>query len=155
MDFQDFNVTHFLDALAATYRANGIRVDYLPFVYGADFLPISGNTTARQTVTIDHDSDFILCAQTNVTTNAATGVGVQFPTDLARIILSTGQRQLQNQATPVPSIFGTAQRPYTLYKPLVLPAKSSFEVELQRQGADNYNSRFSFLGVKAFLAQAA
>ena len=154
-DFQDFNVAHFLEALAQEYLAQGSEVDYLPFVYGAEFLPIAGNTTAEQTVTIDHDSDFILCAQTNSTVLNSTGAGVQFPADLVEIEIQTGQRSLQSDPAPLPAIFGTGQRPFVYYKPLVLSARSSFRVRLQRVGSDAYDSRFSFLGVKAFLRPAA
>jgi len=151
----DFNLTTFLEALAAEYAQDGYTLQTLPFVYGVDFFPLAVSGTARQTVTIDHDSDFALCQQNSASFVAATGVGVAFPEWTAQVRLSTSQRALQNQQTPGVNIFGTAQRPYQLYKPLVLPAKSSFEVTLVNGAVAAYNVSLSFIGVKLFAKKTA
>lgn len=150
MDFLDFNLTHYLDALAGEYRANGYDVVYQPFHYGADFLPLGASASTGVVVLIDHDSDFIITNQQFAAFDNA-GVNVPFPNVLATITSDTSQRQLQSQPVPLVSIFGTGQRPHLLFKPLLLPAKSSFTSTLSNQIATAVNVRLTFSGVKAFL----
>jgi hypothetical protein len=150
VDFLDFNLTHYLDALAGEYRANGYDVVYQPFHYGADFLPLAASATQSVTVLIDHDSDFILSNQ-QVAAFDVNGDNVGLPNVLCTITSDTSQRQLQSQAIPVISLFGTGQRPHLLFKPLLLPSKSSFTAKLQNLNPILVNVRLTFSGVKAFL----
>lgn len=150
MDFLDFNLTHFLDALAAEYRAKGYDVAYQPFHYGADFVPLAASATQNTVVLIDHDSDFILSNQQFAGFDA-NGDAVLFPNVLATITSDTSQRQMQSEPVPLVSIFGTGQRPHLMFKPLIIPAKSSFTVTLQNLVATAVNIRLTFSGVKAFL----
>lgn len=152
--FLDFNTAHYLDALREDYAAQGYDVAYLPFTYTADFLPLAASATQTTTVTIDHDSDFILGKQT-MTVFDGDGAGIEFPNFLARLIVETSQRQLQNRLTHALNLFGSAQRPNIYYKPLVLAAKSTFTVEAQDLSGADATIRLAFAGVKAFLRRAA
>lgn len=152
--FLDFNLAHYLDALREDYQQQGYDVSYLPFVYTADFLPLAASGTDTETVTIDHDSDFILGKQTFAVFDTD-GVGIEFPNFTARIIVTTSQRQLQNQATHALNLFGSAQRPNVLYKPLVLSSKATFAIEATDLSGAASNIRLAFHGVKAFLHRAA
>ena len=149
--FNDFSLTHYLDSLAAEYEQKGYSVDYRPFTYNANFLPIAATETAQTVVTIDHDSDFLLGYQTLAAFDAQTSTVIQYPNLLARIIVETQQRQLQNERTHVVNLFGTAERPWTYYKPALFSAKSSFTVELQNLTATPIDARFSFHGAKVIL----
>jgi hypothetical protein len=152
IDFLDFNLTNYLDTIAAQYRARGFDIFYLPFVYAADFLPIVAGTTATQIVTIDQGADFVWCYQTFACFTVA-GVATGSPDMTCRVTVDSSQRQIMSQAIHLTSFFGTGQRPHRLFKPVVLTAKSSMTVEVTNGTAANQNLRLSFAGVKAFLTR--
>lgn len=155
LDWLDFNYVHFLDALAAEYREQGYLVHYLPFVYGADFLPLTANATLPISTVIDHDADFVLCYQNFVASVQATGANVASPNVLAQQILETSGRRLQDKPTQIVNIFGTGQRPAVLFKPLVIPARSTISLVLQDLGGVTINIRASYIGVKAYVQDLA
>lgn len=153
MDFLDFNLTRWLDHQSALYRRRGYEVSYLPFVYGADFLPVT-NVAAIQTVTIDHDSDFFWCMSTASAFTAA-GAGTNNPNATILITADSSQRQIMNQRTALTNIFGTGLRPHRLIKPMLLPAKTTLSVEAVTVTGADQNLRLSFIGVKAFTTRRA
>ena len=153
LDFLDFHMTSWLDAFRAQYRARGFDVTYWPFVYGAEFLPLVANTTQQTTVTIDQDADFILCLQTFASFSDAGAVQAA-PNVLINLRLDTSQRFLMSQPVHLINIFGTGERPHQLFKPLLMPAKTTMNVEADSDSVANSNLRLSFIGVKAYLSRA-
>lgn len=149
MRFLDFNVTHFLDALAAEYRGRGVAVDYKPFCYVADFLPLASNSTETRQVAIDKDGDFCITAHEFTCFDGA-GASVAQPNVLVRLFPETSQRVLQSAPVHLLNIFGTGQQPHVLYRPLILPAKSSLRVELQNLQIVALTIRLVFEGVKVY-----
>lgn len=154
LDFLDFHMTSWLDAFRAQYRARGFDVAYWPFIYGAEFLPLVGNTTQQTQVTIDHDADFILCTQTFASFTTI-GAAVTAPNILINLRLDTSQRFLMSQPVHLTTIFGTGERPHVLYKPLLMPAKTTMNVEADSEQASDNVLRLSFIGVKAYLSRAS
>jgi hypothetical protein len=146
-------MTNFLVALAEEYRARGFDVAYQNFVYGADFLPLAANATDSRVVTIEHDSDFILCAQTQTVFTALTYV--LNPNVLTQTMSESSQRAFQNQNAHLLNTYGTGQRPFLWPKPIVFEAKSAFTVQCTDLSGTvgGQNIRLSFIGVKAFLRE--
>ncbi len=152
LNWLDFNYVHFLDALAEEYRAQGYLVHFQPFTYGADFLPLTLLTTQSVTTVIDHDADFVLCFQNFAATVAATNANLAAPNSLAQQILETSGRRLQDRPTHILNIFGTGQRPAVLFKPIVIPARSTISLELQDLGGITLDIRISYVGCKAYVS---
>lgn len=155
LSFLDHNLTKRLIAKRREYASRGFRVmQYLPFVYAADFLPLLGNTSDVDSVTIDQDADFLLCMQTFSAFSTA-GAAQSAPNILLRLTSDAVSRELQSQQVHVINCFGTGERPFILYEPLELPAKSSLTVEAQSLTATDINLRLSFIGVKVFKQPAS
>ena len=153
MDHATFNLTDFLDSLGAEYRARGFAVQYQPFVYPCDFLPLPASADVTGTVNVDQDADFIL-AQQAAAVFLADGTYVPNPNITVEIRPATSQRQLQSNPVNLGNVFGTGERPHLLFKPLVLAARSSMTVRLVDLSATLQYVRLSFEGVKAFLRKA-
>ncbi len=152
--FLDHNMTRRLDAKRKEYLDRGIRVtQYLPFVYAADFLPLLGNTTLLDQVTIDMENDFLLCMQTFAAFSTG-GVAQTAPNVLVKLTADVAARQLMSGQVHLINVFGTGERPYLYYEPLELPAKSSMSVEADSETATDLNLRLSFIGVKVFTERA-
>lgn len=147
MDTHLFNLTAFLDAQTAHYRARGQRIAFLPYCYEADFLGGAGT----QIVTTGDDADFIVCQQTFSAFTAA-GVGVPSPDATVRITDLTAQRELSDRALGLLSEFGTGERPRVLLNPLLLPPKTTLQIVATYTGTDTL--RLTLAGVKAQLARA-
>lgn len=103
-------------------------------------------------VNIQADADFLIINQTYDanTANAARNAGNYVIPNVSVLLVNTGGGyQYMDQAVPVPSIFGTAQYPYFLPEPLLLPAKSTLQVFANNYDpAAGYNLQLSFNGVK-------
>jgi len=153
IDSNDFSLQNFLDFLASEYRRKGFTVQYQPFVYGADFVPINAGITDSRGVAIDHDADFILSAQTFVSFETGGLVNLN-PNMLVSLSDQSSQRQLQNEPLHLVGTFGTGQRPFMYYKPLVLRRRSTLLVTLTNNTLQNHNTRLSFQGVKAYTTRA-
>jgi len=150
LNFLDFNMTRQLHAHKARLRKAGYKiVQFLPYVYAADYLPLTGNTTVQVPVTIDQDSDFLLCQQTFAAFTTA-GAAQSAPNILIRYTADAVARQLMSQAVHLANIFGTGERPYIWYQPLELPAKSNLHVEADSETATDLHLRLSFIGVKVY-----
>lgn len=146
----------YLDEIAASYEARGYRVQFLPFFYSAAWLPLVTATTQSQTITIDHDSDFI-CTQLgqSVHDTATPPVFDIQPRIQVRFILGTAQKRLDNIPIILPTAWGFGGQPTILAKPLVLPAKTTVELELEAvNGIPDRNVNLTLGGVKAFLSGA-
>ena len=150
-DFFDYSAAQFLDSLAQEYAARGYSVSYLPFAYSADWLPIAVGAREVRVIQIENDSDFILTHKAAVGFDNA-GATLERPNAIIEERIDTSQRSLQNQAFHVANGFGTGPRPQTLFKPLVLSAKTSLSITAENVDAVILRLRLSYLGVKAFLA---
>jgi hypothetical protein len=153
IDSNDFSLQNYLDTLASEYRRKGFTVQYQPFVYGADFVPINTLVTASVGVAIDHDADFILSAQTFVCFETGGLVNLN-PNMTVSLSDQSSQRQLQNEPLHLVGTFGTGQRPFLYFKPLVLRRRSTLLVTVTNSTLQNQNLRLSFQGVKAYTTRA-
>jgi hypothetical protein len=152
-DYHDFSIAGFLDQLAAAYESRGYRVGFLPFVYSVDFLPLLAATTDSRTMTIEADADFVGHSWTHICFNGAATGTVVLPRALVLITLDNNQRRLQNQPTMIGNVFGTGPAPMQMFKPLVLPAKSTLTFQVQNlSNSLDIRLRLSLCGVKAFLS---
>jgi hypothetical protein len=154
-DNNDFHQTYWLDALAADYRAKGFSVSFQPFVYGTDFLPIAIGATVTNPVTIDRDADFIWTGSTFAAFNPADAVTDPGPQMTVRHRLATSQRFLENAPVHLTTVYGTGERQYLWFKPLLLPAKSVVQVTVFNGVGVARNLHLSWIGVKAFISRAA
>lgn len=148
-EYLDYNLSHYLDALAAEYARDGFTVQYQPFSYPADFLPLAASAEQTVQVAIDQDADFVLAQQT-ITAFETDGTDVLAPNLTVQLRPTSSQRQLQTNPVHVGNVFGTGERPHLYFKPLVLSARSSLQVTLTNLVATAYNVYLNFEGVKAF-----
>lgn len=150
LDQLDYGTAYWLDYYEARARKNGYIVEYEPFIYPADFLPIAAAGTDEKPVTIDQYADFILTHQTLAVINNATGTAVTQPNFLARLIGESSGRQFQSDQVHVMNVFGTGQRPFILSVPPIFNASTTFSVELENIDAANaYRVHLAFIGVHA------
>lgn len=126
-----------------------VVLDY--FVYNAVF-PIAtfiANANVTVNIPINADSDFLI-DRTMLSSYSAAGVLVVDP-DYTTTWFDTGSgRQLQDQATHVRNVFGTAQRPYILPEPKLLKGASVLQVSLINATAVAALASCSFSGYKVF-----
>ncbi len=153
LDYFDFSQSRQLAKRKAELQRQGYKVTFRPFVYPSDFLPLTGNTTDSDVVTIDGDAPFIWCASTFSAFTTA-GVAQTAPNILIKLRPESVQRELMNNQVHLISIFGTGERPHQLYIPLELPAKSALSVDVDSDTADDINLRLSFIGVKVFITSS-
>jgi len=154
LDYFDFSQARQLAKRKSDLARAGYKATFWPFVYAADFLPLTGNTTSIVNVTIDGDAPFIWCAATFSAFSTA-GAPQSAPNILIRLRPETIQRELMNAQVHLISVFGTGERPHLLYVPQELPAKSVLSVEAASQTATDINLRLSFIGVKVTTRRAA
>lgn len=150
MEHLDWSQAAFLDSLEELHRRRGYEVDFQPGYYPADFLPLTAGATQEFPVTIDPDSDFVLCQQMGVYFDNA-GITLAAPNVLVEMRSEANQRDLQNQPVHLMGIFGTGERPYVYYRPLILRARGTLFVRLQSLSGGDINIRLTFGGVKAYL----
>lgn len=149
--YNDFGQTHFLDALAAHYKRRGFQVNYEPFTQVIEFLPILAGTTDQQSFTVDADADFVIC-QTTVSAFTTAGASVNNPNSVCELKNESTGRLYQSVAQHVQNLFGTGERPFLWYCPEVLASRTTISLLLTNLSVNDMNLRFSFIGVKAFLA---
>lgn len=120
------------------------------FVYGLRWLPLSASTTVTQSVAIESDSDFLICAITGfvVQTDESTVPSNGF--QLIELSDDGSGRRFQNQAQHWNNIVGVGTLPAYLPFPKLVPRASTVSVTLQNLVATDYNIRLSLLGFKIF-----
>lgn len=146
----DYPINHFLEKLRQEYRRKGSDVEFLPFTYNADFLPLAASATANVVSTTDHDSDFIIMQSMQATFTSPAGVFTKNPNILVRITHDVSGRRFEDRDTALTNTFGHGERPFPWMRPAFIPAKSSFTTTLSNQDAGNaFTVRLSYWGVKA------
>lgn len=151
LNYADHSLTRKLHARRAQRLAEGYRVvQFLPFVYAAEFLPLLANSSAPFNVTIDQDATFLLTASTFSSFSDA-GAAQTAPNILIRLTSDAVARQLMSAQVHLLNSFGTGERPFPWFEPLELPPKTNLTVEAQNLAGVNSNLRLSFIGVKEFL----
>lgn len=123
------------------------------FTYNITFNTIAASGTSVGTANIQGDSDFVWIRGTMIVTGAS---GLVFTSSAAAPFLievaDTGSgRQLQDSATHVSNLFGTAQLPFDLSYPKEFKASGQISVKLQNQDPANaFVVRLAFHGFKVF-----
>ena len=146
----EWPINAYLETTRAEYRAAGKDVEFLPFYYNAEFVPLNISVTTNVVNTCDHDSDFIIFQSMQTCFNVATGAIIASPNCLVRITQEVGGRRLEDRDTHLINIFGRAQRPFLWPRPLRVPAKSSWTTTVTSlDAANNLNLRLTYGGVKA------
>ncbi len=106
---------------------------------------------------VDTSSPFMLVSQTYKAdiAGAAQLSGTQvIPNATVFIQDQAGNRNWMNVAVPVASLFGTAQLPYFLPQPRLIPGNSTVNITLANYEAANTNNvRLSFHGYRLYAAQ--
>lgn len=125
------------------------------FTYNITFNTIAASATSVGTSNIQGDSDFWWVAGSVVITNAAgttfTGSGVA--PFLIELSDSSSGRNLQDSATHISNLFGTAQLPFYLPFPREFKASGQISAKLQNQDSGNaFVVRLALHGFKLFAA---
>lgn len=148
--FNDYPLNHFLEVLRSRYREGNKDVDFLPFYYNCDFLPIAANATVPVTNSTDQDADFIVFCTMQAAHEDGTVNHVQFPNMTVLITSQVAGRQIQDRATALINVFGRGQRPFPWPRPWVIPAKSSWTTLVSNlHPATDVSLRLTYGGVKA------
>lgn len=136
-----------LDDISMARRIKQIDTDH--FVHTATWNPLGAGATTPVQVQFQNDSDFIICKQM-ITAYSAVGVLVLLPDYLVTILLTGTGRQYQDAPQHVGNAFGTAQLPYILPEPKLVPGGSQMTVTLQNLTAVAARVDISFSGMKVF-----
>lgn len=140
-------------------QVDEIRRDF--YVYGSQAgttaIPLAPGASANSIINIEADSDFIL----QKFTYEADESGVAF-TDSTRplpnvnvLLTDSGSgRQLMQNPTPIPSIFGTGELPFILSNPRFFSRNTTIQVAYTNfDVAASYVIRLSFIGYKIYGTQ--
>jgi hypothetical protein len=133
------------------------------FTYTVDFGSIASGTTVPKTLLINSNSDFEVIKLTQnsyVDTAGDEGtilyddllMGVHYP-GLTVMITDTGtQKKFMDIATPLTSLFGTAQQPFVLPNTWVLKPNTALTIEVSNLYTANTiaNVQLAFVGRKIF-----
>lgn len=103
---------------------------------------------------VDTSSPFMLVSQTfksDLAGAAQTSGALIVPNQTVLIQDQSSNRNWQNLAVPLASLFGTAQLPYFLPQPRFLPANTNVQVTLANfEAANTPNTRLSFHGYRLY-----
>lgn len=131
-------------------------VEMQPMHYTLPFLALAAATTsAPQTINIDSSAPFMLISQEYFAADnpvVKVTVGTQIAASATVLItdLQSG-RNWQNGATPIPCIFGTAQRPYFYPQPRLMAANSALSVVVANlDTADDVDIWLTFSGYRFY-----
>lgn len=131
-------------------------VEMQPMHYTLPFTAVVAATTAApQQIKIDSAAPFMLISQQYfatpypVTEKSVSSTLVASATVLITDLQSG--RNWQDSATPVPNIFGTAERPYYYPQPRLMAANSALSVTLANiDSADDVNVYLTFSGYRFY-----
>lgn len=123
------------------------------FTYNIRFNTIAASATNTGTANVSNDSDFVWTHASVVVTNSAfttftTATNVPM---LVEIKDAASGLDMQDAATHVSNLFGTAQLPFILPMPKIFRAGGQISARLQNQDAANaFVVNFSFHGFKVY-----
>jgi len=124
------------------------------FVYQENFLALASGATATGSINIQADSDFLLEELTffaDIAGAAQTSSSRVIPLVTVQISDTGSGRNLLESQVPIPSIFGTGERPFILPNPKLLAANSNLSLSVTNyDAAAEYNLRCSLIGTKIF-----
>lgn len=122
------------------------------FVYELDFASLTFGNSGQSSFTIQADSNFLwqqAAFFADLALAAQTDSSRVIPLVTCTIVDQGSGRQLMSSGTPLASIFGTGEMPFTLPTPRFFRAQTQVGVTLQNfSAATNYGIRLSFIGTK-------
>lgn len=146
----DYPISNFLETMRAEYRKGGRDVEFLPFGYNADFLPLAASGTANVVNATDHDADFVIIETMQSTWTSPGGAFTGAPLITVRITYDVSGRRFEDRDSALVNLFGRGGFPHQWPRPMVIKAKASFTTTLTNQDAANaYTVRLTYWGVKA------
>ena len=124
------------------------------FIYGITFDSIAAGATATDNIQIQADADFETqkLTQTSDIAGAAQTESTKVVPLITVLIVDSGSgRQLMNEATAIPSLFGDGRIPFILPTPRIFAARSNITFTLVNfSAATTYRIRLSLIGTKLF-----
>ena len=150
--YQDWwSQTFYLDALSALYRERGQQVQFLPYWYGAEWLPTTA-TADRQdrTIEIDNDSDFVALWSAGHLFNE---VGDMTSLDAFTAVIELANSQRINSAAAMHTLlfsWGGGPHPHWFTPPLHFKAASNYVIGLTSVFSVARRARLGFHAVTAF-----
>lgn len=127
------------------------------FTYNLRFNTIVAGGTQVQTANVQNDSDFVWVRGAITVTNAAftTFTAASSVPMLATLTDSAAGVNLQDSATHISNLFGTAQLPFDLPFPKIFRKGGQISLSLQNQdGANAFVVNVSFHGFKVYMIPA-
>lgn len=125
-----------------------------PYTYSAVFASLAAAGTATVNITIDAAAPFLIVNQTYHADTAGavlTAATKNYPNVSVLLTDTSSNRQMMDQAVPIPSIFGDGQFPYVLPEPKLMAANSVLQVALTSfEAAVAQVIRLSFNGYKLY-----
>lgn len=146
-------VNPFFGLLPKEYKVR--RKDF--FTYNIRFNTLAAGGTATLTANVQNDSDFVWVIGAVTVTNAAftTFTAATNIPILAELSDASSGVQLQDSATHISNMFGTAQLPFTLPFPKIFKAGGQITARLQNQdGANAFVVNLAFHGFKCYFMKA-
>lgn len=133
-----------------------VRRDF--YIYGSQAgttaVPLAAGASASDIINIEADSDFILqklTYQADIVGAAFTDSARPIPNVNVQLIDSGSGRQLMQNPTPIPSMFGTGELPFILSNPRLFAKNSTIQVAYTNfDAAAGYTIRLSFIGYKIY-----
>lgn len=118
--------------------------------------PAAAGGTSQGNFLVDTSSPFMLIAQSYQADVAGAAVTVSTrpaPNVVITIQDQSSNRNWQNGAVPIPSIFGLGTLPFFLPKPRLIPANTNVQMILTNYDAASVpNIRLSFIGYRLYAA---
>lgn len=125
------------------------------FSYTANFTALAGGASTTINTNTQGDSDFLIMYLTASLFNNATQANIGSPYARVSVTDNASQRPLNYAPQYVASLFGTAQTPYILQDPRLIPASAQIQTTVYNDstvGPVVLDGQFSYAGYKVYYA---
>ena len=150
--FQAMRPSGMQQPLAMGQNGAPIAKDF--YIYEEDFTGVANGQSATGNINIQADSDFViqkLSYFADIAGAAQTDANRVVPLMTVQLTDTSSGRQIFEEPVAVAAIFGTGKLPFILPTPKILPARSTFQVEVANfSSGTTYDLRLSFIGYKLF-----
>jgi hypothetical protein len=151
---QPLNQAHMGQNSGASVANGGASIAKDFYIYEEDFDSVANGQSGTGNIAIQADSDFViqkLSYFADIGGAAQTADNRVIPLMTVQLTDTGSGRQLFEEPVSIPALFGTGELPFILPTPKVLPARSTFQVDVANfSDSTTYRLRLSFIGYKLF-----
>ncbi len=131
----------FVQAMIARWRRQGYRVELEPYIFNAEYTPLPAAASVSQINATFADQGFVCFSITYNGRPPLPGAGVPPRYLDTKVVIQMTRESdgyaLQDRPSDLQNVAGIAPRPFQLFVPFVVPARSSWETTCSNQDPTN------------------